>query len=73
MCLAIPMKVLNITNDTAETELGGLNYNVNISLVPETKINDYVIVHAGFAIKILNQKDAQERIKLFKKMEEIND
>ena len=54
MCLAIPMKVISINGESGEVEVGGIIYKVNFRLVPGITINDYVIVHAGFAIEKLN-------------------
>ena len=71
MCLAIPMKVESITNNNAKVGTGNVSYNVNITMIPNVRINDYVIVHAGFAIEILDKEEADIRIKLFKEMEEL--
>lgn len=68
MCLAIPGKVLEINNNHAIVDYGeGTKRKVNISLV-DVKIGDYVLVHAGFAIEILNKKEAKETIALFREM-----
>ena len=53
MCLAVPAKVVEITHDTAKLDYGGIIREANISLVGP-KIGDYVIVHAGYAIQILD-------------------
>ena len=67
MCLAIPAKVLEINGDVAKVDFGGVSREVDVSLV-ETKIDDYVIVHAGFAIEILEEEDALYTIDLFKQI-----
>ncbi len=68
MCLAIPGKVFKISNNHAIVDFGeGTKRKVNISLV-DVKIGDYVLVHAGFAIEILNKKEAKETIALFRDM-----
>ena len=59
MCLAIPAKVLNIKDDSADVESFGVIKTVNISLVPDVKIGNYVIVHAGFAIQIIDENEAE--------------
>lgn len=69
MCLAMPMKILSINEDTAVTEFGGVEYKVNIRLVPDAKVNDYIIVHAGFAIQKLDETEALETLKLFNELE----
>jgi len=53
MCLAIPAKILEIKDNTAVIESLGVKKEVEISLVPDAKKGDYVIVHAGFAIQIV--------------------
>ncbi|MGM0365741.1 MAG: HypC/HybG/HupF family hydrogenase formation chaperone [Actinomycetota bacterium] len=58
MCLAIPAKVIKIEGKSAEIEAMGVSKTVDISLLPEVKIGDYVIVHAGFAIQLVDQEDA---------------
>lgn len=58
MCLAIPSKVIKINKNIAEIESLGVIKEVDITLVPDAKIGDYVIVHAGFAIQIIDKKEA---------------
>jgi hydrogenase expression/formation protein HypC len=65
MCLAIPAKVMVINGDKANVDFGqGVLREVNISLV-EAKIGDYVLVHAGYAIQLIEEKDAQETLSLW--------
>jgi len=59
MCLAIPAKIIKINKNIAEIESFGVKKEVDISLTPEAKVGDFVIVHAGFAIQIMNVEDAQ--------------
>ncbi len=60
MCLAIPAKVVEIHGDVARVDFGaGTIRDVNVALV-EAKIGEYVIVHAGYAIEVLDQKAAEE-------------
>jgi hydrogenase expression/formation protein HypC len=58
MCLAIPVKINKIDRNAAEVENFGVTKKVDISLTPEAKVGDYVIVHAGFAIQLMDKKDA---------------
>jgi hydrogenase expression/formation protein HypC len=70
VCLAIPGKVVEIESnkDHAIVDYGeGTKRKANISLV-DVKIGDYVLVHAGFAIEVLNKKEARETIALFREM-----
>ncbi len=66
MCLAIPAKVVEIqSEDTARVQVGESNtfLNASTTLLPEPpKLGDYLIVHAGFALHTLSEKDAQESL-----------
>ena len=65
MCLAIPAKVLGIQDSTAHVDFGsGVTREVNVMLV-EAKVGDYVLVHAGYAIQVLDEKDALETLRLW--------
>ncbi|MCX8176166.1 MAG: HypC/HybG/HupF family hydrogenase formation chaperone [Candidatus Bathyarchaeota archaeon] len=65
MCLAIPAKVLKIEGDHATVDFGeGVTREVNISLV-DAKVGDYVIVHAGFAIQVVDEETAKETLKFW--------
>jgi hydrogenase expression/formation protein HypC len=68
MCLAIPGKIKKINGQNAVIDYEGLEKNANISLV-DVQVNDYVIVHAGFAIEKLTKDDAQETLSYFKSNE----
>ena len=70
MCLAIPGKVISIDKkkEYASIDYGdGTKRNANVSLV-DVKIGDYVLVHAGFAIQVLDEKEANETLDLFREM-----
>jgi hydrogenase expression/formation protein HypC len=61
MCLAIPGKVKKIFNDhTAEIEIGGITKKASLDLIPQVVVGDYVLLHAGFAIQVIDQKEALE-------------
>lgn len=64
MCLAVPAKVIKIDGELAEVELGGLIRKASIMLVPDVRVGDYVLLHAGFAIQKLDEKEAEETIHL---------
>ena len=73
MCLAVPGKILSIENSDSPLRLGQVSFGgiikeVSLACVPEAKIGDYVIVHAGFAISIL---DEQEAAKTFEYLDEL--
>ena len=64
MCLAIPGKVIAINGDTGDIDFGGVTKQTNLSMV-DAKVGDWVVIHAGFAIEIMDEEDAQETIKLW--------
>ncbi|MBS7656345.1 HypC/HybG/HupF family hydrogenase formation chaperone [Candidatus Bathyarchaeota archaeon] len=65
MCLAIPAKVLETDGNLAQVDFGnGVLREVNVMLV-EAKAGDYVLVHAGYAIQVLDQKEAEETLRLW--------
>jgi hydrogenase expression/formation protein HypC len=57
----------------AQVELGGVLREVSLALTPEAEVGDYVLVHTGFAINVLDEKEAQETLRLFAEMEEAAD
>lgn len=69
MCLAIPMKVIEIQGDYGIVELDNVTYKAGMQLLKDVKAGDYVIIHAGFAIEKMNEKEAQEIYDLFKELE----
>jgi len=68
MCLAIPALIKSIEDKEAEAEIGGITRNISLWLTPEAKVGDYMLIHAGYAINILDQEEAEETLKLFKEM-----
>jgi hydrogenase expression/formation protein HypC len=77
MCLAIPGKVLEINSSVSpamgKVSFGGVKKDICLDLVPEVKTGDYVIVHVGFAISIVDEEEAQETLKMFEQMKEFDD
>jgi hydrogenase expression/formation protein HypC len=70
MCLAIPALIKSINGTDAEVELGGVTYKASIWLTPEAKVGDYVLLHTGYAISVVDKEDAEETLRLFKEIEE---
>ena len=65
MCIAIPARIMSVDGSTARVEFGGgTQRDVNISLV-EASVGQYVIVHAGFAIQVMDEAEAMETLALF--------
>jgi hydrogenase expression/formation protein HypC len=69
LCLAVPMKVKNIRWPIAEVSAQGLIKDVDIQLVPKVDIGDYVLVHAGFAIQIMDKDLARESLEIWEALE----
>jgi len=70
MCLAIPMKIIAIEDKQATAEVGRVQYRANLTLLPDARIGDYIIVHAGFAIEKLNEAEAHESLQIWQEMAE---
>jgi len=66
MCLAIPARIVEMTGDTATVDMEGVRRNVSTMLLPDARVGEYVIVHAGFAIGRLDQKEAEETLKMIR-------
>ena len=68
MCLAIPAKILEIQGDVAKVDFGqGIVRDVNVTLV-EANVGKYVLVHAGYAIQVLDQEAAEETLRLWEEL-----
>jgi hydrogenase expression/formation protein HypC len=71
MCLAVPMKIVKIDSaGKALVKQDDLETEVDLTLIEDPKVGDYVIIHAGYAIDLLDLEEAQERLKLFRALEE---
>jgi len=70
MCLAVPLCVKRIEGVMAEVELSGVLRQVSLMLTPEAKVGDYVLVHTGFAISVIDEQEAQVTLALLKELEE---
>jgi hydrogenase expression/formation protein HypC len=69
MCLAIPAKLVELREDErAVVNLGGIRKEVSIELVPEAQVGDYVIVHVGHAIGMIDPDEAERTLALFGEM-----
>jgi len=70
MCLAIPGKILNIDGNSALIDFDGIKQNVIIALIQDPEVGKFVIVHAGYAIEMMDEKDALESIEQWKELAE---
>ena len=66
MCLAIPAKIISVDGTTAHCEMSGVTKDVDISLTPQAKAGDWVIVHVGFALNRIDEKEAEETLALLR-------
>lgn len=79
MCLAIPGKILEISAMLDETfrsgkvSFGGINKQVNLRMVPDAKVGDYVLVHVGVAISKVDEEEAQKVFNYLREMGEVDD
>jgi len=65
MCLGVTARVVKIDGQKADVEFDGVTQTISIAMTPEVKIGDYVMIHAGFAISIIDPKQAEETMDLF--------
>ena len=68
MCLAVPAQIIELKGDRAIADFGGVKREVMVSLLENVKVGDYVIVHTGFAIETLDEKEALETLRLWKEL-----
>jgi hydrogenase expression/formation protein HypC len=74
MCLAIPAEVIEIQeNDLAVVEAGGAKKRISLSLVDDVRVGDYVLVHAGFAIEIVDEQEAKKTMELFEELARLDE
>jgi hydrogenase expression/formation protein HypC len=64
MCLAIPALIKQICGTEAEAEIGGVTRRISLQLTPEARVGDYVLLHTGYAISVLDQGEAEETLRL---------
>jgi hydrogenase expression/formation protein HypC len=70
MCLAVPALIKSIDGQQAEVDIEGVSREVSIQLTPEAKVGDYVLLHTGYAIGIIDKAEAAETLKLLKQLGE---
>lgn len=72
MCLAVPVQVKSIQGDEAEVEAGGTSYKASIRLTPEVRVGDYVLLHTGYSISIVDKEEAEQSLAIFRELEKIS-
>jgi hydrogenase expression/formation protein HypC len=78
MCLAVPGKIVSIevadsTFRSGRVDFAGIVKNVNLSYVPEAVIGDYVVVHVGFALSIVDEREAAQVFEYLRQMDELGE
>jgi len=68
MCLALPMRITAVDGALATIVTAGLEQRASLMLVPEAKVGDYVLVHAGFAISVMDEAEANETLELLREI-----
>ena len=72
MCLAVPGKILETRDDAQATvDMMGATRSVSVRLTPDAKVGDFVLVHAGFAIEVIDAEQARETIEVLRDLEEL--
>ncbi len=73
MCLAVPVRIVAIEGDEAETEIGGVRRRASIALTPEVRVGDYVLLHTGYAIGVVDEVEAKETLKLLQEIASVSE
>ena len=70
MCLAVPAQLVQVNEFVGTIALTGVTRDVNLMLVPEAKVGDWVLVHAGCAVQIVDEEEAKATMDAFRELEE---
>ena len=70
MCLAIPSKIVDIQGDVGTIDLEGVTRTINMALLDNAQIGDYVLVHAGFAISVIDEVEAAQSLDYIRELTE---
>ncbi|MFZ0034196.1 MAG: HypC/HybG/HupF family hydrogenase formation chaperone [Sedimentisphaerales bacterium] len=73
MCLAIPARIVELKGDNAVVDAIGNRYRAKTTLLPEAKLGDLVLVHAGFAISLVDEEEAKKTWQLIAEIDEFNE
>jgi hydrogenase expression/formation protein HypC len=71
MCLAIPALIKSINGYLAVADIEGVTREVSLQLTPDAKVGDYVLLHTGYAISVIDEAEAQETLKLLRQIIEV--
>jgi hydrogenase expression/formation protein HypC len=78
MCLAVPGKIVSVEGDdpllrAGKVNFGGVIKQVNLGYVPEAKVGDYVIVHVGFALSVVDEEEAMRVFEYLRSMDDLEE
>jgi hydrogenase expression/formation protein HypC len=73
MCLAIPARIVELEGDVAVVDAMGNRYKAKTTLLPEAKLGDLVLIHAGFAISLVDEEEAKQTWQLIAEIDEFDD
>ncbi|HMP73069.1 MAG TPA: HypC/HybG/HupF family hydrogenase formation chaperone [Kiritimatiellia bacterium] len=78
MCLAIPGQIVGVDETDSvfrmgKVRFGGIQREVNLAYVPEARVNDYVLVHVGFALSVIDEQEAAKVFDLLREMDELEE
>ena len=66
MCVAVPALIVSLNGSEAEVDIEGVRRKTSVYLTPEARVGDYVLMHAGFAIKVIDLEEAQQTLELLR-------
>lgn len=77
MCLAVPGRILSLSGDdpiirVGRVDFGGVSMEINLAYVPEARIGDYVLVHVGFALTVINEAEAERVLACLREIAELD-
>ena len=70
MCLAVPGKIVEVQDMLATVDINGVMRKISLMLLPEAKVGEFVLIHAGFAIQTIDEEEVRKTLELFKELEE---
>ena len=68
MCLAVPMKLVEKHDQSGIVEMGSVRSEIMLTFTPEAKLGDFLIIHAGYALEILNKEEAERTLEIYREM-----
>lgn len=71
MCLAIPGEIVQIDGTHATLDMLGVRRSISLALTPEARVGDWVLVHAGFSIQVVDEAEARQTIELVRELDEL--